>query len=390
MSKLGGRSAAPAARRGQKAANSGAVFIHTSDEYYGADRMLLEILEAVPDGVPVEVWLPTDLIHPAAPLCEELTRRGVAVAHLDLPIMRRADRCLAGLARLALRAVRLRRELRRRAPAVVYCTTSAALVAGPVARIAGVPIVVAHLQEIWSGADRFLLAALVTSCRGLLAISEPVRAATPSRIRRRVVVVPNGVPDPGEPAGLDGHDGPLRFVVASRWNAWKGHGTLLAAWDQLDQGTSPSQLVVLGGPPASGRVVDVPAIVANLRHPESVSVVGERVDPYPYLNAADVVLMPSDEPEPFGLVAIEAFARARPVVASRGGGLVDIVSDGIDGWLFTPGDAVDLARVLSGLDRTAVAVAGTRARRTYVERYTSAGYRDRWLAAVERFGIHAS
>ena len=44
--------------------------------------------------------------------------------------------------------------------------------------------------------------------------------------------------------------------------------------------------------------------------------VGEVADIAPHLAAADVLVLPSDEPEPFGLVVIEAFSLSRPVVAS--------------------------------------------------------------------------
>src|SRR5206468_4143287 len=105
--------------------------------------------------------------------------------------------------------------------------------------------------------------------------------------------------DPGAPESLDGRAGPLRYVVASRWNGWKGHRTLLAAWEAAG---APGRLVVLGGAPASGDRTDVPGLVAGLSDPASVQVVGEVADPSPWFVEADVVLVPSDAPEPFGLV----------------------------------------------------------------------------------------
>jgi glycosyltransferase involved in cell wall biosynthesis len=359
------------------------LFLHTSDEYYGADRMLLEMLDALPESVPAQVWLPTDLPHPAQPLCEELRRRGIAVAHVDLPIMRRAYLRPVGLFRLTTRALALGWRLLRHRPETVYCTTSAAFIAAPIARVAGATRVIGHLQEIWTGPERVVLGLLASAFDGLIAISDAVRDSTPPRLHARIAVVANGVPGPTDPPTLRPAAGDVRgtlsFLVASRWNRWKGHRTLLAAWDQL---AAPGQLTVLGGPPISGESVDVPLLVRGLSRPDTVSLVGECTNPYPYFDAADVVIVPSDEPEPFGLVAIEAFARGKPVVASRGGGLSEIITDGHDGWLFSHGDVAQLTEVLSSLNPATVAAAGARARETYLARYTTDAFRQRWSTAV--------
>jgi glycosyltransferase involved in cell wall biosynthesis len=179
---------------------------------------------------------------------------------------------------------------------------------------------------------------------------------------------------------LRDRSGALRFVVASRWNSWKGHQTLLSAWDRLD---SPGHLTVLGGPPPSGESVDVPALVRQLRNPASVEVVGEVTDASPYIEDADVLLVPSDNPEPFGLVAVEAFSRGRPVVGSDGGGLADIVTTGKDGWLFPLGDSRALAELIDGLTREAVTLAGEQARSTYEARFTAERYAQQWRQTLD-------
>lgn len=356
------------------------VFVHPSDELYGADRMLLEIVAAVPPDVGVEVWLPNDLSHPSSPLCELLEDRGVAVRHLDLPIMRRAYQNPRGLIQLVGRLRRLLRLLQLEHPDAVYCTTSAAFLAAPVGRLAGVPRVMGHVQEMWSTYDRLLIGTLARSCHQLLAISGAVHGQLPARLRRRTVVVPNGTPEPATTETLAGRSGPLRYVVASRWNGWKGHATLLSAWKAAE---FPGHLVILGGSPMSGSAVNVAAMVGELGDDDgSVSIPGEVKDPSSYINDADVVLMPSDRPEPFGLVAIEAFARGRPVIASAGGGLVDIVEPGVDGWLFPPGDAPAMAAVFRQLTRPSVELAGERARVTYENRYTTEQFAQRWRQAA--------
>jgi glycosyltransferase involved in cell wall biosynthesis len=88
--------------------------------------------------------------------------------------------------------------------------------------------------------------------------------------------------------------------------------------------------------------------------------------------SAEFLVMPSTGIESFGLAAIEAFACGTPVIASRHGGLREIVEHGRNGLLVTPGNADELA------DAIAYAVAnpmqmrrmGLEAYQTYLARYT--------------------
>jgi len=66
---------------------------------------------------------------------------------------------------------------------------------------------------------------------------------------------------------------------------------------------------------------------------------------------AAICVVPSLWEEPFGMVAVEAMAAGRPVIAARGGGLTNIVEDGETGFLFEAGNAADLAeRIVRLLD----------------------------------------
>jgi glycosyltransferase involved in cell wall biosynthesis len=67
------------------------------------------------------------------------------------------------------------------------------------------------------------------------------------------------------------------------------------------------------------------------------------------LSALDVVVVPSVWYENYPFVVLEAFRAGLPVVASRVGGLPEMVRDGVDGLLVEPGSAADLARALARL-----------------------------------------
>ncbi|HUF47163.1 MAG TPA: N-acetyl-alpha-D-glucosaminyl L-malate synthase BshA [Vicinamibacterales bacterium] len=75
---------------------------------------------------------------------------------------------------------------------------------------------------------------------------------------------------------------------------------------------------------------------------ESVEFVGEQLDLVSWLSAADLLLLPSAQ-ESFGMAALEAMACEVPVVASRVGGLPELVEDGVTGFLCAPGDVDGMA-----------------------------------------------
>jgi N-acetyl-alpha-D-glucosaminyl L-malate synthase BshA len=98
--------------------------------------------------------------------------------------------------------------------------------------------------------------------------------------------------------------------------------------------------------------------------------VGKQPNIVDYLSAADVLLLPSEQ-ESFGLAALEAMACEVPVIASRVGGIPEVVTDGETGFLSAVGDvekmAEDAARLL--IDPELRREMGKRARESAVSRY---------------------
>jgi N-acetyl-alpha-D-glucosaminyl L-malate synthase BshA len=113
--------------------------------------------------------------------------------------------------------------------------------------------------------------------------------------------------------------------------------------------------------------------------------VGKQARIVDYLSAADVLLLPSEQ-ESFGLAALEAMACEVPVVASRVGGVPEVVTDGETGCLAEVGDvekmANDAARLLS--DDDARRAMGRRARESALSRYSTDLVIPQYLNFYER------
>jgi N-acetyl-alpha-D-glucosaminyl L-malate synthase BshA len=104
-----------------------------------------------------------------------------------------------------------------------------------------------------------------------------------------------------------------------------------------------------------------------------------------YLSAADILLLPSEQ-ESFGLAALEAMACEVPVIASRVGGLPEVVTDGETGFLSEVGDldkmAADTGRLLADSKlRTAM---GRRARESAISRYRTDVVIPQYIEFYER------
>ncbi len=104
-----------------------------------------------------------------------------------------------------------------------------------------------------------------------------------------------------------------------------------------------------------------------------------------YLSVADVFLMPS-ETESFGLAALEAMACEVPVIASRVGGLPEVVRDGETGYLVTLGDVQAMANGATRLfdDATLRRTMGVRARTVALAEFTTDRIIPQYIELYER------
>jgi N-acetyl-alpha-D-glucosaminyl L-malate synthase BshA len=115
------------------------------------------------------------------------------------------------------------------------------------------------------------------------------------------------------------------------------------------------------------------------------SFVGKQPKIVDYLSASDVLLLPSEQ-ESFGLAALEAMACEVPVIASRVGGVPEVVTDGETGFLSEVGDiekmSADAARLLS--DKDLRGEMGARARSFAVSHYNTDLVIPQYLEFYER------
>ncbi|MBB5350880.1 glycosyltransferase involved in cell wall biosynthesis [Haloferula luteola] len=173
----------------------------------------------------------------------------------------------------------------------------------------------------------------------------------------RVSYLPNGV-DSQRFAHGDGSAFRARFQVPAdaflivnvgRIDSQKNHLCLLQAFARFHATTPHARLVLIGPITQPTYAEKLRAFIAAENLTESVQIIpglgndsGSLVDAY---HAADAFVLASRH-EPFGIVVLEAWCAARPVIASRVGGLQSLIRDGETGLFFDP-EAADAADQLA-------------------------------------------
>lgn len=182
-----------------------------------------------------------------------------------------------------------------------------------------------------------------------------VLARTAPRAAPRMTVVRNGLDSsywvPGAPPA---QGRPFRAGIVCRLTARKRIDVAVEA-----AAMAGVDLLVVGEGEEKARLTEIAR-----RAGASVTFAGRHADPRPLVAQCDVVLSTTVD-EPFGLSVLEALAMQRPVIVGAGGGMREIVKDGITGWLVaepTPA-AFAAAIALARDDRSRLQAMGVEGRR---------------------------
>jgi glycosyltransferase involved in cell wall biosynthesis len=340
------------------------LFLHGGSEMYGADRVLLGLVE----GLSREELTPLIVLPGEGPLADALRRLGVPVRIMELGVLRRRYMTPAGILNRAwhvLKAVRgLTGIIREEEVDLVHTCTTAVLAGALAARRTGVPHVW-HVLEIttrpafyrrfiawavprWSAAVVATAAAVKSHMekghplnRGKTTVVHhgidpgPFQSASPEKVRRELGLAPGTVL-----AGMVG-----------RVNWWKGQHALLDTAGMILSRRDDVRFLLVGG-----TFEGEERLMAELRERAgreglagNVFVSDFRDDAPEVFAALDIFVLPSTEPDPQPTVLLEAMAAGKPVVSFAHGGAMEMIEDGVTGLLVPVGDTAALAAAIERL-----------------------------------------
>lgn len=331
------------------------LFVDHAPAIGGAEQSLLLLLAHLDRAH----WSP-HLVCTDGRLAESASALDVPVHHIDFPRLRRSPRFAQDLATTAATIADIAQTVDAR---ILHANTvRAAFYTAPAAYIARRPFVW-HMRDFWLSEsipahpelDRLGKHALCTSAAAVIANSHAVAHSLPCP--SRVAVVHNGIDtgafDPTASGAafrsanaIPAH-APLVGMVG-RLRPWKGQQRFLHMAALVAAHHPHVHFVAVGGDPFAvddGYAAGLLRLRTDLGLDQRVVFTGHLPDVRSALAAVDVFVHPGD-PEPFGLVNVEAMAVAKPVVAFAHGALPEIVAHGQTGLLAPPAEVHQLARLV--------------------------------------------
>jgi glycosyltransferase involved in cell wall biosynthesis len=343
------------------------LFVHSSDDLYGADLVLLEIVKRLDRAKfkPIVV-LPRDSAHIGL-LSEKLKSESIEFVHLPIAVLRRryfsARHLLPFLFDQVRGTLHLWKLIRKRRIRMVHSSTVAVLSGSFAAALTRVPHLW-HVHEILirprivRRAVHFLVHYFSDR---VICVSGPVRENflrdQPSA-GNRVTVIHNGIELSTPPVSRDELHRELGLPentpvvgMIGRVSAWKGQEEFVRAANILREWRVAAQFVAIGGifDRDHQHLDRLELLIRELRLEKDVLLEGFRPDARKFLYSFDIFVLPSTLPDPFPTVLLEAMSAARPVIATAHGGPLEMVVDNETGLLVPPGDPHSLAVAIADL-----------------------------------------
>jgi FkbM family methyltransferase len=176
----------------------------------------------------------------------------------------------------------------------------------------------------------------------------------------------------------------LKLAVAGRVMPSKGQLDAVKALKLLGDKKIDAELLIMGDVGSDEYMQQIKDYIKTNNITGKVHIIPHQKQPGDYMKQADIYLMCSKN-EAFGRVTAEAMLLGIPVVGSRSGGTEDIVSDGVDGLLYKPGDIDDLASCIEQLARNKEKLKrfGLKAKENAKSKFSNKQYSDSALKIFE-------
>jgi len=334
-------------------------FISHSARVGGAETVLLETIEALKDhGIDCRVLLPE-----SGKLCDELKNIGVVFSIIPYGLWMSGGKKsirmqLSYIARHLITIPLISYKVKKWKCDVVYSNTVTVCVGAIAASLIQRPHVW-HIHEfgyedhglVFMFGDRLSLRILNFFSSACIFVSRSVAAKYAKYIdpgKNKTIYcsmhrAQNKGPKPDkEPSKVPSRNYSFRCIILGSVVEGKGQEVAVKAIIELVSSNVMIELLIVGHD-YFGYGQRLKEVVTQHGLQKHVIFVGHLEDPFPVIESSDVVLVCS-KCEAFGRVTVEAMLAGKPVIGAQSGATPELIKDGYNGLLYTPGDPKSLAR----------------------------------------------
>lgn len=320
------------------------LFVHSSSELYGSDRSLLNIVKNIDKSkYNIYVILPCE-----GQLVDEMRKiPGVTTAIFEIAVLRRKNLSVVGLLRYIKEFVASFKFIKRfisENKVDIVDTNTAVVFPGAVAAKCCKIKSVWHIREIIkSNTENKVVSFMMNTFADLIIANSKTTAKALAVDQRKIRVVYNAVEEQEDTYHLPNQS--LIVGMAGRINRWKGQKFFVDVAEIVHK-KFPEVIFHIAGEAYTGETYlkeELKEYIACKNLSDTVILLGQVDNMCEFYQNISIFVLPSIQPEPFGLVVIEAMEYGLPVIATKHGGPVEIITDGVDGYLVDYKDPNEMA-----------------------------------------------
>lgn len=325
------------------------LFIHSSADLYGSDRTLLNIVKYIDKNkYNLFILLPT-----SGPLVNELNKlANIKIIIFDFAVLRRKDLNIVGVIKFLNRLKKsykfLGKFVEKEKIDIVYTNTSVIFCGAIIAKRK-------HIKSIWhvreiikNKYENMFISFLLNKCSDVVVVNSKATGDSLKVPTKKIRVVYNSVESINSYFPLKHSGKEIVVGMAGRINRWKGQ-KLFVDVAYIIHKKYPNVIFKIAGDTCLGEEFlrkDLENYIKNKNLSNVVSLIGYVKDMNEFYSSLDIFVLPSIQPEPFGLVITEAMEYGIPVVATNHGGPVEIIEHNKSGYLVDYKEPYDMANAI--------------------------------------------
>ena len=324
------------------------LFLHSSSELYGSDRSLLNLLKNIDrNKFKASVILPCE-----GPLVNEIKKiDNIDIIIKEIAVLRRKNLSIKGIFSYILEFVKsvkfLTSIIKKNHIDIVYTNTSVVFPGGITAKLLGKKSIW-HVREIINNNfERKIVSSIVNLFSDIIIANSKATGDAITNNKEKIRIVYNAVESTSNELirQNDNSENEVVIGMAGRINRWKGQKLFVDNAERILKSTDNVKFVIAGDVYTGEDQIlqDLKNYIKEKNITDKIEFLGQVEDMNEFYNNIDIFILPSIQPEPFGLVVIEAMDRAIPVIATNHGGPTEIIENEEDGYLVDYRDCTEMS-----------------------------------------------